>query len=194
MRNTPFDCEATPVVGQSAARATPEVFDVWLDDIRSKLDDDNDCNEPVDRSPVIFGSLLALIVAVLGGAVVLIEIVHGPYPPTSDLRGRIVDVHQQAVVGARVFLAADPQVCAITDRLGWFYLREVPAGPRSIVAVLEDVGEEYRASPSAEALIDMGTRIYHVPPLQVRMGPGAGADWPAGGGRQSKPTRPIDAK
>src|SRR4029079_5038787 len=84
------------------------------------------------------------------------------------------------LAGARIFLASDASLTTVTDRHGKFHLPGVPLGRQSLVIVAEDVGEEYAFEQGQAEAIDLGTLVYHVPPLRVRMQPGNGAEWLSG--------------
>jgi hypothetical protein len=96
---------------------------------------------------------------------------------TAEIQGKLLDPLQRPLAGARVFLSSDPAVVTTTGPDGVFRLLQVPPGRRTLVIVLEDMGEEYRVRAQRVGPVDVGTLTYHVPPRRVLRSPGGGAGW-----------------
>jgi hypothetical protein len=165
---------------QGTGNAAPGAYDDWLQQARSRAQatDDAENSAPPPRPPsgrrragLYFLALLTVLVSFHLWEVRLTPLT------TADLQGRLEDPLCRPLTGARVFLSSDPAVVTTTGPDGVFRLSQVPPGRRTLVIVLEDMGEEYRVRAQRVGPVDVGTLTYHVPPQRVRRASGGGAGW-----------------
>lgn len=163
----------------ATAVKSPADFGEWLEQVRTQTISLNE--PPQEQSAGRIGprarrwGFAMMVAAFAAGGVIAAEIIF--HRPTVEVHGQLFDPWQKPLPGARIFLASDPRVATVSDRQGKFRLPGISAGPQSLVVVAEDVGEEYQVAPTSEEEIDLGSLVYHVPPLRVRMQSGNGADW-----------------
>jgi hypothetical protein len=162
--------QETPATGAASASASALAdFAGWRQEVRALPSvESQDSRGPqfrraLARAVAPFFVIGGVGLAVFGGWSVL-------FPPTAVLSGRVCDVEGRPVMGARVFvpLSATPET--ITSAAGRFELHGVPTGRRSVIIVLEDLGQEYRAEDlRALEKRDLGDLTYSVPLLAERL-------------------------